>query len=230
MDGRVDAGETLTYRVVLYNDGDQGAVGLRFIDTPGTNTTLMPGSVTTSRGTITEGNEAGDTRVEIDLGSMAAGGGAVLITYHVQIDDPLPAGITEVANQGRITGDNLDEILTDDPDTPTPSDATVTEIDPSGRTATEDAGELPTRFELGPTYPNPFKHETVIPFGVPHRADVSMRVYDVLGREVATLLDRRVALGWHTVTWQAAGLSAGLYVVRLESEAITRTWRLTLMK
>ena len=90
--------------------------------------------------------------------------------------------------------------------------------------------EIPTGFELGANYPNPFNAETVIPFGVPKASPVRIEVYDVLGRRVATLLDEIVAAGRHEVTWRVQALPAGVYLIRLTVGNVIQTQRATLMK
>ncbi len=126
--GLVDAGDTLTYTVTLTNSGTADATNVNFTDTPDANTTLVIGSVATTQGTVTTGNNAGDTSVAVAVGTIPANGGSVTITFQVQVVDPIPAGVTQVANQGTVTGDNIPNTPTDDPDTGTPDDPTVTPL------------------------------------------------------------------------------------------------------
>jgi len=77
--------------------------------------------------------------------------------------------------------------------------------------------DLPINYELPPAYPNPFNPSLAIPFAVPERARVSLRIYNVLGREVATLINRDVTPGFHTVHWDASNLSSGIYFVNMSS-------------
>lgn len=74
---------------------------------------------------------------------------------------------------------------------------------------------LPARFALYQNYPNPFNPSTRIVFGVPSQGFVSLRVFDVLGREVATLVDGVLEPGEHSVEWRAQGMSSGVYIYRL---------------
>ncbi len=136
-DGAADPGDTLEYTVTLTNVGSVDATDVIFLDTPGINTTLVDGSVTTSLGLVTLGNTSGDTAVEVDVGTLAATSGTATITFQVTIDDPLPAGTMQVANQGTVSGDNFDDEPTDDTDTPTDDDETVTPIDSEGPTPDE---------------------------------------------------------------------------------------------
>ena len=74
-------------------------------------------------------------------------------------------------------------------------------------------------FELLPPYPNPFNSATVITFSVPSRRSVELTVWDIQGRKVADLAGGIYKVGSHRVIWRGFGLSAGSYVVRLESGA-----------
>jgi uncharacterized repeat protein (TIGR01451 family) len=127
-DGVASGGDTLLYSVVVVNDGTAAATGVAFTDTPDPATTLVPGSVTTTAGTVTTGNGAGDSSVAVDVGTLAAGGGSVTITYAVVINDPVPNGVDEVVNQGTVTSDAQGPVLTDDPSPPGGEDPTVVSV------------------------------------------------------------------------------------------------------
>ncbi len=85
--------------------------------------------------------------------------------------------------------------------------------------------ELPTEVELSQNYPNPFNPQTTIDYALPKAGDVSLVVYDMLGREVDVLLDGPQAAGRHTVRFGANHLPNGTYVYRLVAadKTITRT-------
>jgi uncharacterized repeat protein (TIGR01451 family) len=122
-DGVINPGDTLTYTVTMNNTGTGSAVGTIFNDTPGVNTTLVAGSVVTSQGTVATGNTAGDAAVQVNVGTVAAAG-TVTITFRARINQPFPAGVTTVQNQGAVTGGNFPPQVTDAPSTPTPGDPT----------------------------------------------------------------------------------------------------------
>ncbi len=84
-------------------------------------------------------------------------------------------------------------------------------------TSIENRDELPTAFELKQNYPNPFNPSTKIEFAVRDAGDVSLKVYDVLGRQVATLQDGPMAAGSYTATFDASQLASGTYIYVLES-------------
>ena len=87
-----------------------------------------------------------------------------------------------------------------------------------------------TRFELGHSYPNPFNPTTLVPFSLAEATHVSIRVYDMLGREVSVLVDRGMAAGAHEVVFEANTLPTGIYLIRMEAAGTVHIQRVTLMK
>ena len=81
--------------------------------------------------------------------------------------------------------------------------------------ANEPVPGVPDRFALSPSYPNPMRGTATVAFAVPEAADVRLALYDVLGREVAVLLDGPVAAGHHEAAVSSGGLPSGVYVVRM---------------
>ncbi len=128
MSGGISPGEQILYTIVINNTGDAPASNVTLSDAPDTNTQLDVGSVTTTLGTITTGNTAGDTFVEIDIASLP-NSSSVTITYTVTVNNPLPTGIETLANQGLVESDELPDSMTDDPDTGTDDDSTVVAVD-----------------------------------------------------------------------------------------------------
>lgn len=94
----------------------------------------------------------------------------------------------------------------------------------------EQVDETPTRFQLFQNYPNPFNPSTRIPFTVQVSGFTSLKVYDVLGREVATLVNEVKAPGHYEVTWNAAGFSSGVYFYRLRAGEFVATRKLVLLR
>jgi hypothetical protein len=91
-------------------------------------------------------------------------------------------------------------------------------------------GITPTNVILAQAYPNPFNPTTAISFQVSDAGRVFLGIYDVSGRLVATLVDAWRESGSHLATFDAAGLSAGLYVYRLQSGQLSTAGKLVLMK
>jgi uncharacterized repeat protein (TIGR01451 family) len=126
--GRPSPGDRLLYTIEIANNGNTAAENLVLDDTPDANTTLVAGSVQTTQGTIERGNSPGDTAVRVSLGALPARGGQATVSFEVTINNPLPAGVSEVANQALISGDNVPPGKSDDPKTPTPDDPTRTPV------------------------------------------------------------------------------------------------------
>lgn len=86
------------------------------------------------------------------------------------------------------------------------------------------------QFALDQNFPNPFNPETNINFELAEATNVSLRVFNLLGQEVATLVSGPQAAGRHTVTFDASNLTSGMYVYRLEAGEFSATRKMVLMK
>ena len=84
-------------------------------------------------------------------------------------------------------------------------------------TSVEDDLTMPASFKLEQNYPNPFNPTTIIKFGVPERSNVVLKIYDILGSEVATLVSEEMDAGWYERSFNAVSLSSGVYIYRLEA-------------
>jgi hypothetical protein len=89
---------------------------------------------------------------------------------------------------------------------------------------------LPTGFALSQNYPNPFNPSTVISFQLPVRSHVTLRVFDVNGREVATLVEGEMAAGNHSVRFAPRDVAGGLYFYQLTAGKFSQTRKAVLMK
>jgi hypothetical protein len=89
---------------------------------------------------------------------------------------------------------------------------------------------LPEKFDLKPNYPNPFNPSTRISFDLPESAEVRLTVFDVLGRQVATLVNQPMKAGSHTVNFDAQRLASGVYIYRLEAGSFSMTRNMMLIK
>ncbi|MEZ4702787.1 MAG: T9SS type A sorting domain-containing protein [Rhodothermales bacterium] len=98
------------------------------------------------------------------------------------------------------------------------------------RVAIDVTDTQPATFHLSQNYPNPFNPSTRIQFALNDAAPVRLAVYDLLGREVRTLVDATRAAGTHTVTFDAGDLPSGVYFYRIEAGAASETRRMVLMK
>ncbi|MGH7598402.1 MAG: T9SS type A sorting domain-containing protein, partial [bacterium] len=80
-------------------------------------------------------------------------------------------------------------------------------------------------------YPNPFNPSTTIGFDLPEAAHITIKVFNLVGQQVITLLDGRQEAGTHAVTFQASNLPSGTYFYRMDVDGIVRQVRqLTLLK
>ena len=100
----------------------------------------------------------------------------------------------------------------------------------SGVDGLSELGDVPTDFTLAQNYPNPFNPTTQISYQLPVDSRVSIAVFDMLGRQVATLVDEQMAAGRHSVTFDAGNLSSGIYLYRLQAGNTVMTRKLTIMK
>jgi len=89
--------------------------------------------------------------------------------------------------------------------------------------------DLPTEFVLGQNYPNPFNPSTNIKYEIPAVARVTIKVYDVLGSEVATLVDGMHQPGRYEVVWDARNVTSGVYLYRLQSGTFVATKKMVLL-
>ncbi|MCF8414480.1 MAG: T9SS type A sorting domain-containing protein [Melioribacteraceae bacterium] len=94
-----------------------------------------------------------------------------------------------------------------------------------------DNSQIPTRIELQQNYPNPFNPTTTITYNIPEASNVSIKVYDVLGKLVANLVDNQmIDAGVHQVNWNAKSLSSGIYFYELRVENVVQTKKMMLLK
>ena len=97
-----------------------------------------------------------------------------------------------------------------------------------GTRVSTESEELPTEVTLSGNYPNPFNPETTIRYGLPKAGQVRLAVYNLLGHEVAILVDRAKPAGNYAVRFGGGDLPSGVYVYRLQAgdETIVRTMML----
>jgi hypothetical protein len=95
---------------------------------------------------------------------------------------------------------------------------------------TDAFGGTPDAYLLGQNYPNPFNPGTTIPFELAEAAFVSLKVYNILGAEVANLVNAEVRAGSHAIRFDASGLASGIYFYRLQVGSRAATKKLLLMK
>jgi len=90
--------------------------------------------------------------------------------------------------------------------------------------------QQPSELALLPNYPNPFNPWTTIPFTLVNDAHINIRVYNLRGETVATLLSGKLAPGYHETRWNASDVSSGVYLIRLEANGLTKTQKVMVIK
>ena len=91
-------------------------------------------------------------------------------------------------------------------------------------------GSVLGKYVLGNNYPNPFNPETKINYTIPETAMVSIKIYDMLGKEVTTLINTKQNAGTYSVTFRAASLSSGTYFYRLSTEKYSEVKKMVLLR
>ncbi|MBL7073767.1 M6 family metalloprotease domain-containing protein [candidate division KSB1 bacterium] len=91
-------------------------------------------------------------------------------------------------------------------------------------------GAIPTSYQLCQNYPNPFNPVTTIVYGLPQYGHVTLKVYNILGQGVATLVDDYREAGYHQVGWESGGMASGIYFYRLEVKGFSGTKKMLLLR
>lgn len=90
--------------------------------------------------------------------------------------------------------------------------------------------QIPASFYLDQNFPNPFNPSTIITYSLPVSSDVTLKIYDLLGREITTLVNKFQTPGIHTINFNAASLSSGIYLYKLTAGKFSQTKKLILIK
>ena len=91
-------------------------------------------------------------------------------------------------------------------------------------------GQRAREFYLGQNYPNPFNPSTAIYYRLPESSYVQLRIYDMLGREVKTIVDGEKSAGEHTMAFESGSLPSGVYLYRLETVHSSMVRKMVLVK
>ena len=97
-------------------------------------------------------------------------------------------------------------------------------------TAVEDEIQQISEFRLNQNYPNPFNPTTTISFTIAATSDVALKVFNVLGKEVATVVNEMKSAGNYSIIFNSSGLSSGVYFYQLKADNIVLTKKFVLMK
>jgi hypothetical protein len=88
----------------------------------------------------------------------------------------------------------------------------------------------PSKFNISQNYPNPFNPKTNISFELPNESKVTIKIFDMLGREVSTLVNGFKEAGYHTVEFDGSNLSSGMYYYRIQTKGFEAVKRMLLIK
>jgi hypothetical protein len=94
----------------------------------------------------------------------------------------------------------------------------------------DNAIELPYRYSLEQNYPNPFNPVTTIRFSVAQPSNVTLMVFDLLGREISRPVNKYLPKGVYDFEWNAAGFSSGVYFYRFEAGVFTQVRKMVILK
>jgi hypothetical protein len=94
----------------------------------------------------------------------------------------------------------------------------------------EEEETLPTEYALEQNYPNPFNPTTTFRYSIPTQSKVVIKVYDILGNEIATLIDDEKSVGTYDLTWNAASMPSGVYFYQLKAGDFIQTRKMILLK
>ncbi len=102
-------------------------------------------------------------------------------------------------------------------------------------TGVETENVIPKKYSLAQNYPNPFNPTTKISFGLPEKAQVSLKIFNLLGQEVLTILNKELTAGNHSISFNAGNLTSGVYIYTISAKGIngknfTNTKKMILMK
>ena len=110
------------------------------------------------------------------------------------------------------------------------SDTLLVHVTPYVRINGEGDLEIPKVYSLSQNYPNPFNPITTFKYGLPKRSNVSLKIYNILGQEVTTLVDRNQEAGYHQVQWDASGFPSGIYFYWMQAANFSQVRKMLLIK
>jgi hypothetical protein len=99
-----------------------------------------------------------------------------------------------------------------------------------GVSGIDNTSDIPLEYRLEQNYPNPFNPSTKISFSIPEKSFITLKVYDILGNEVASLLNEEKPAGYYNLDFNASRLSSGVYFYKLKSNGIVQTRKMILEK
>ena len=89
---------------------------------------------------------------------------------------------------------------------------------------------MPEQFELFQNYPNPFNPVTTISFSIPTEGNVSLKIFNTIGQEIATIVSGNLSAGTYSYKWNAKEQANGIYFYKLTAESFSETKKMILLK
>jgi hypothetical protein len=110
------------------------------------------------------------------------------------------------------------------------SDVWLIKTDSDGNLETSTIVGLPTKYTLSHPYPNPFNPTTTIEFSIPQTEFVTVKVYNIIGHDITTLINDELSTGYHSIQWDGSHQPSGVYFVQIESSGFMQTRKMVLLK
>lgn len=205
-----DVPAMFTYEIKVKNIGSLQANDIVVVDS--VPSTLVLGTVSSTLGTLSFEENV----VRVDVDSLAPGD-SVVIRIPVETDQE---GL--VVNKAMVSAVEGEEDLFNNMD----SDSTIVSI----ITSNEERESIPDSYILSQNYPNPFNPNTNISYSIPEQTFVELKVYNLVGVHVATLVEANKQPGNYTISWDASAFASGVYFYRLETPDFVSTKRMLLIK
>ncbi len=94
----------------------------------------------------------------------------------------------------------------------------------------EELNELPTEYLLSQNYPNPFNSSSIIKYSIPKSSHITLKIFNILGKEITTLVNEEKFVGTYEVNWNAENLTSGVYFYKLQAGEFVQTRKMILLK
>ena len=201
-------------------------------DSSGTIEGPLPVELTTFEAIAGEGQVTLRWRTESELDNNH------FVLYKRKVGEDIFRKLTEIPGHGTTTEPHDYEFVDRFVQNSVTYEYQISDVDITGReiiheqivSATPSRTIAPLDFALCPNYPNPFNPTTTIRYDVKETGIVSLKLFDLLGREVATLVYSSVPAGSYSIDWDAGHLPSGLYLCRMEAERFVETRKMVLLK